>query len=446
MTRIWCRRLVWCRCCGWPSQPASTTCSALSVPSPNAVAKARRVVGGMLAGADSIDDLDLLRHGGMGRLFGGVRAPSTLGTFLRSFTHGHVQQLDRSAGGCWPGSPRGFRACSPALTTQGDRVRRCRRHHPGGPRLRQAGRRVRVLRRARAQRPARHDQHPDRGAGDRPGPAAPGNAASATGAAVCWPRPSAPPAPPGSPDRSWPERTRPTTATPSSGTALRHGAWFTVTARMNPPIKPRSPASTRTRGPRSRTRTRSSTKPRAAGSAMPRSPRSRSPRSPAAARPSTWPAGWSCAGSSGSSPGIRWHRAGRAVRRLPPPRLHHQQHPDACSRPTSTTATTRSVEQVIAELKNGPLAHLPSGRYAANAAWVALRGHRVQPRPRRRDRRRPAQRTLGDPAHPDHQHPRPGSPPPADAWSCTCPTHWPWAAGWESLWHAATGPPRAVAT
>src|SRR3954447_3464767 len=48
----------------------------------------------MLAGADSIDDLDLLRHGGMVRLFGGVRAPSTLGTFLRSFSHGHVQQLD----------------------------------------------------------------------------------------------------------------------------------------------------------------------------------------------------------------------------------------------------------------------------------------------------------------------------------------------------------------
>jgi hypothetical protein len=32
----------------------------------------------MVAGADSIDDMGLLRHGGMGRLFGGVRAPSTL--------------------------------------------------------------------------------------------------------------------------------------------------------------------------------------------------------------------------------------------------------------------------------------------------------------------------------------------------------------------------------
>jgi len=66
----------------------------LSVSSPNPAAKATCVIGGMLAGADSIDDLDLLRHGAMGRLFDGLRAPSTLGTYLRSFTHGHVQQLD----------------------------------------------------------------------------------------------------------------------------------------------------------------------------------------------------------------------------------------------------------------------------------------------------------------------------------------------------------------
>jgi len=66
----------------------------LSVESPNPAAKAACVIGGMLAGADSIDGLDLLRHGAMGRLFGGLRAPSTLGTYLRAFTHGHVQQLD----------------------------------------------------------------------------------------------------------------------------------------------------------------------------------------------------------------------------------------------------------------------------------------------------------------------------------------------------------------
>ena len=53
----------------------------------------------MVCGADSIDDMDLLRHGGMGRLFDGVRAPSTLGTFLRVFTFGHVRQLDAVAAG-----------------------------------------------------------------------------------------------------------------------------------------------------------------------------------------------------------------------------------------------------------------------------------------------------------------------------------------------------------
>jgi hypothetical protein len=57
------------------------------------------LVAGMVAGADSIDDMDLLRHGGMGRLFGGVRAPSTLGTFLRGFSFGHVRQLDAVAAG-----------------------------------------------------------------------------------------------------------------------------------------------------------------------------------------------------------------------------------------------------------------------------------------------------------------------------------------------------------
>ncbi|WP_425552230.1 transposase, partial [Georgenia ruanii] len=45
-------------------------------------------------------------HGGMGRLFAGVRAPSTLGTFLRSFTHGHVQQLDKISGALLAGLAR----------------------------------------------------------------------------------------------------------------------------------------------------------------------------------------------------------------------------------------------------------------------------------------------------------------------------------------------------
>jgi hypothetical protein len=63
----------------------------------NAVLKVPALVAGMVAGADCIDDMSLLRHGGMDRLFTGVRAPSTLGTFLRTFTFGHVRQLDAVA-------------------------------------------------------------------------------------------------------------------------------------------------------------------------------------------------------------------------------------------------------------------------------------------------------------------------------------------------------------
>jgi hypothetical protein len=59
----------------------------------NPAGKVATIVAGMVAGADSIDDLDVARHGGMPSLFGGVYAPSTLGSFLREFTHGHVLQL-----------------------------------------------------------------------------------------------------------------------------------------------------------------------------------------------------------------------------------------------------------------------------------------------------------------------------------------------------------------
>jgi len=54
------------------------------------------LVASALAGGDCIDDADALRSGGTGRVLGcAVKAPSTLGTFLRSFRWGHVRQLDR---------------------------------------------------------------------------------------------------------------------------------------------------------------------------------------------------------------------------------------------------------------------------------------------------------------------------------------------------------------
>jgi Transposase DDE domain group 1 len=86
---------------------------------PGAASAGRKVMAlifAMVLGADSIDDCDVLRSGRTRRLLGGwLPAPSTLGTFLRAFTFGHVRQLDRLLGvaltrawsaGAGPGSGR----------------------------------------------------------------------------------------------------------------------------------------------------------------------------------------------------------------------------------------------------------------------------------------------------------------------------------------------------
>ena len=58
--------------------------------------KMMTLVASALAGGDCIDDADVLRAGGTARVLGfTAKAPSTLGTFLRSFRWGHVRQLDR---------------------------------------------------------------------------------------------------------------------------------------------------------------------------------------------------------------------------------------------------------------------------------------------------------------------------------------------------------------
>lgn len=72
----------------------------LSVPTDkgaNAGRKIGSLVAGMIAGADNIADMALLRHGVIGTLFDRPYAPSTLGSFLREFTFGHVRQLDAVA-------------------------------------------------------------------------------------------------------------------------------------------------------------------------------------------------------------------------------------------------------------------------------------------------------------------------------------------------------------
>jgi DDE family transposase len=78
--------------------------------------KVMSLLSAMLLGADCIEDCDVLRSGGTAAVLGHeVVAPSTLGTFLRAFTFGHVRQLDRVleeslrrawAAGGGPGSER----------------------------------------------------------------------------------------------------------------------------------------------------------------------------------------------------------------------------------------------------------------------------------------------------------------------------------------------------
>jgi len=59
----------------------------------NATPKLTSIIAGMAAGADSIDDLAVIRSGGMNKVFGGVYASATLGILLREFTYGHARQL-----------------------------------------------------------------------------------------------------------------------------------------------------------------------------------------------------------------------------------------------------------------------------------------------------------------------------------------------------------------
>ena len=72
----------------------------LSGPGPagaHAGSKVAAVVAGMVAGADSFEDLAVLRHGAMRRLLPGAPAPATLGTHLRAHAFGRVPQLDAVA-------------------------------------------------------------------------------------------------------------------------------------------------------------------------------------------------------------------------------------------------------------------------------------------------------------------------------------------------------------
>lgn len=107
--------------------------------------KVMTLVASALAGGDCIDDANALRAGGTGRALGcTVKAPSTLGTFLRSFRWGHVRQLDRVSrkllrhawdSGAGPGdSPLTIDLDSTVCETYGLRKEGARRHNYSGQR------------------------------------------------------------------------------------------------------------------------------------------------------------------------------------------------------------------------------------------------------------------------------------------------------------------------
>lgn len=417
----------------------------LSVPSPNAGAKTAAVVGGMLAGADSIDDLDLLRHGGMDRLFAGVRAPSTLGTFLRTFTHGHVQQLDKINGGLLagltarvPGLLAGGGAGGIAFVDVDDTVREVHGYAKQGAAFGYSKVRGLNIQLATISTPI----------------AAPliararlrkGNTASAAGAGRLLAQALQSAKKAGVTGRILCRADSAYYGWAFVGTALRHKTWFSVTARMTPSVT-------------------------AAITSI---------------DADTWKAieypnavydqveqrwvsdaevaevGFVAFTGRRKAERVPCRLIVRRVKRLQPLACDGSEQGELFATYRHHAFITNStlgmieadqrhrdhalVEQVIAELKDGPLAHLPSGKYAANAAWVACaviafniaRATAVtasMPTTRWATLRT---RIINLPARIATTGRR---------LILHLPTHWPWAPGWDALWAAATGPPAALAT
>jgi hypothetical protein len=417
----------------------------LSVDSPNAAVKATSVVAGMLAGADSIDDLDLLRHGGMGRLFTGVRAPSTLGTFLRSFTHGHVQQLDavgaRLLAGLADRVPGLLAGVGDGISfvDVDDTIREVHGYAKAAAAYGYSGVRglnvalavlstpaaAPVIARARLRR---GNTASAAGAGRLLAQAlSTARAAGVTGQVLCRAD---------SAYYGW----------AFVGAALRHRAWFSVTARMDPKVK-------------------------AAIAGIEES----------AWQPIEYPeaiwdeaearwisdaevteVGFTAFTGRRKAEHVTCRLVVRRVRRLQPLAgddgtvqgelfAAYRHHAFITNSTLSTLEADQRhrdhaiIEQVIAELKNGPLAHLPSGNYAANAAWVACaviafnlaRAAAVASGQARTRWATLRTRIINVPARIAATGRR---------LVLHLPTQWPWAANWHALHAVATGPPEHATT
>jgi len=407
----------------------------LSVPSANACVKAACVVAGMLAGADSIDDLDVLRHGGMSKVVTGVRAPSTVGTFLRTFTFGHVRQLDavaaRVVAGLAAVVPRLLAGTeSMAFVDVDDTIREVHGYQKQGAAYGYSG--VKGLNAQLAVLSSPTCAPVIAAARLRKGNAVSGHGANRLiSDAVATARAAG--------------VTGQVMVRADSGyyrrdvvaAAVAGKAWFSVTVRMNPAV------------------TRAITAiPEKAWTTI------RYPRGLWDEQEQRWLSEAQVAETTFTaftSAPKKWQvtcrLVVRRVQRLNPAAAAGQDelfttwrhHGFVTNSTLSTVAADEThrdhaiIEQVIAELKNGPLAHAPSGKFAANAAWLTLaclafnvlRAAGAAASPRHAKARWATLRThlVAIPARIASS---------ARRLVLHLPTNWPWAPAWDDLWATAT--------
>jgi hypothetical protein len=417
----------------------------LTVRSPHAATKVRCVVAGMLAGADSIDDLDLLRAGGTGRLFGGLRAPSTLGTFLRSFTHGHVQQLDRAGRVLLSGLAAGVPALLAGGGSRGiamididDTVREVHGYAKQAAAYGYSGVRGLNVQVATISSPI---AAPVIGAATLRR----GNTASATGCGRLLAQTISAARQAGVSGRLLVRADSAYYGWALVGTALRHRAWYSITARMTPAVT----AAISSIG-------ESAWTPISYPQAVFDDEQQRWISDAEVAE-----IAFTAFTGRRTSEHVSCRLVVRRVKRLQPTNNDgssqgelftlHRHHAFITNSTLSTVEADERhrdhaiVEQVIAELKNGPLAHLPSGNYAANAAWVACaamafnltRAAAVAAGMRTARWATLRTRIINIPGRAASRSRR---------LTLHLPASWPWASAWEQLWAAGTagaGPPCA---
>jgi hypothetical protein len=413
----------------------------LSVSSPNAAAKSRSVIAGMLAGADSIDDLDLLRSGGMARVVAGVRAPSTLGTFLRTFTHGHVQQIDKITGrvlagltGQVPGLLAGGRDRDGMVFIDvDDTIRAVHGYAKQAAGFGYSGVRglnvqlatvstptaAPVIARARLRR---------------------GNVISHAGAprliaqAITTARAA------GAGGQVMVRADSAYYLRDVLATALRHGAWFSVTARMNPAVVKAiasigEDAWTSIHYPNAvfddqvGAWVSDAQVAEVAFTAFTSLPKTKQVTCRLVVRRVRRQQSRTSDGSVQGELFADWRHHAFVTNSALSTVEADQRHRDHAI-----------IEQVVAELKDGPLAHLPSGSYAANAAWVSFAALAF-------NLARAANVAAGMVAARWATLRRRIITVPARLASTGrrlvmhLPSRWPWADAWTALWDAATEPP-----